>query len=361
MRSCGKVQRTTAAAPLRSLSEWGLAPIDARLAKDFPEYAALASPRPVAVTDAQAALRDDEALVLFLDTDARFKPLPEETFLWVVTRREMRWVRSDLGTGALQREVAALRCGLDATAWHGEGARRCAYLLKLPIEKAPMDNEPLPFDVMRAHLLYLSLFGDVRDLIAGKHLLVVPSGALTTLPFQVLVTTAPASDDLASASWLIRDHAITVLPSVASLFALRRLGKPSAAPKPMIGFANPLLDGDQKHSKDGAWHKQQARRARAETGCAATPKQRTAAQRAVSPSPSEVPQPTGLADLAHLRAQTPLPETADEVCAVARSIGADAADMRIGARATETEVKRLSGTGELAKYRILHFATHGLS
>jgi hypothetical protein len=38
-------------------------------------------------------------------------------------------------------------------------------------------------------------------------------------------------------------HAITVLPAVSSLKALRRVGKPSAAQRPMIGFANPLLDG----------------------------------------------------------------------------------------------------------------------
>ena len=48
-----------------------------------------------------------------LDTDGHFKPLPEETFVWVVTKREVRWVRSELGTAALRREVAALRCGLD--------------------------------------------------------------------------------------------------------------------------------------------------------------------------------------------------------------------------------------------------------
>ena len=61
-------------------------------------------------------IQDDEALVLFLDTDARFKPLPEETFVWVVTKTSLRWVRSDLGTEALGREVTALRCGLHDTA-----------------------------------------------------------------------------------------------------------------------------------------------------------------------------------------------------------------------------------------------------
>ncbi len=34
-------------------------------------------------------------------------------------------------------------------------------------------------------------------------------------------------------------------------------------------------------------------------------------------------------------------------------------DIQLGARATETAIKRLSETGELAKYRVIHFATHG--
>jgi hypothetical protein len=52
-----------------------LAAIDARigeldraLAKDFPEYAALASPGPLAIGDVQAMLKADEVLLLFLDT-----------------------------------------------------------------------------------------------------------------------------------------------------------------------------------------------------------------------------------------------------------------------------------------------------
>jgi hypothetical protein len=58
--------------------------------------------------------------------------------------------------------------------------------------------------------------------------------------------------------WLIRDHAITVLPSAASLVALRRTGRPSAAAKPMLGFANPLLDGNQGDPKFGAWYREEA-------------------------------------------------------------------------------------------------------
>jgi CHAT domain-containing protein len=335
-----------------------LATIDARLAKDFPDYAALASPKPIAVTDVQTVLREDEALVLFLDT-VEFKPLPEETFVWVVTSSDVRWARYDLGTNGLKREVAALRCGLDASSWYGDGGKQCADLLKLPIEKVPTVGDPLPFDVSRAHALYQSLFGEAADLIRGKHLLVVPSGALTTLPFQVLVTKPPTSTDMTSASWLIREHAITVLPSVASLAALRRTGRPSAAPKPMIGFGNPLLDGNQTHPQHGAYYKEQAQIARTRTSCASSVEKLSPTLRVVSRSLDVTSLSGQLADLNHLRMQAPLPETADELCEVARSVGASIADVRIGARATETEVKRLSSSGELATYRMLHFATHG--
>jgi CHAT domain-containing protein len=57
--------------------------------------------------------------------------------------------------------------------------------------------------------------------------------------------------------------------------------------------------------------------------------------------------------------QTPLPETTQELCAVARDLKADAKELRLGARATEHEVKALSASGKLAQYRIVHFATHG--
>ncbi len=54
-----------------------------------------------------------------------------------------------------------------------------------------------------------------------------------------------------------------------------------------------------------------------------------------------------------------IPETADELCAVAADLGAAPGEVYLGARATEALVKRLSQTGELAQFRIVHFATHG--
>ena len=98
-------------------------------------------------------------MVLFLDMPD-WKPTPEETFIWVVTKSDVRWVRSGLGASALKREVAALRCGLDYDgAWGAKGSR-CFELLKANYTELDRTQErPLPFDTVRAHALYTALFG----------------------------------------------------------------------------------------------------------------------------------------------------------------------------------------------------------
>jgi hypothetical protein len=137
--------------------------IDKRLAVSFPDYAALANPEPLAIDDVQKHLNPNEALVLFLDT-VQWKPTPEETFIWVVTKTASRWVRSDLGPKALKDHVDALRCGLDYEgSWTGT---RCFDLLNVVYTDADRwQGKPLPFQLRRAHKLYTSLFSQVADLI----------------------------------------------------------------------------------------------------------------------------------------------------------------------------------------------------
>jgi CHAT domain-containing protein/tetratricopeptide (TPR) repeat protein len=332
--------------------------IDIELKDKFPEYAALASPAPLSLADVQSLLGSDEALVLFLDTpEWKRKPTTEETFIWVVTKTNVRWVRSDLGTLSLQREVTALRCGLDYDGTWGAEGSDCSELLNSKYTEVDYRfGKPLPFDLERAHALYTALFGQVEDIIQGKHLLIVPSGALTQLPFQVLITKKPdqtASLDFRRAAWLVRNHALTVLPSVSSLKALRQLAKTSHANRTLIGFGNPLLDGpDARYAK---W----ASEARSKQSCPKAGDQRVAAQTIKRISLLPLKQRSGLVEVADVRSQVPLPETADELCAVARDLGVSGEDIRLGQRATETEIKRLSTEGELSKYRLLHFATHG--
>jgi CHAT domain-containing protein/tetratricopeptide (TPR) repeat protein len=333
--------------------------IDKRLVSDFPDYAALNRPDPLTVEEVQSQIRPDEALVLFLDTP-EWKPTPEETFTWIITKTDVRWVKSDLGTPALTREVAALRCGLDLTLWDDDRASgHCRDLLKTAPQRDRFDtviSATLPFDTARAHGLYRALFDGVEDLIRDKHLLIVPSGPLTQLPFQVLVTTpATASGDYKSTAWLARTHAITVLPAVSSLKALRRVGRPSAATKPMIGFGNPLLDGNPR---ERPWESQWAALAR-DKACNGLPLQWVTEATHKTRGVLRVARRDGHADLADVRSLMPLPDTADELCGVAKDLKLSPDDIWLGARATETNIKALSDQGKLAQYHVLHLATHG--
>jgi CHAT domain-containing protein len=339
----------------RSAIDKRLAVIDKRLAVDFPDYASLISPAPLAIEETQALLGADEALVLFLDTEA-LKPVPEETFIWVVTKMERRWVRSALGTKALQREVQALRCGLDIAALTGPA---CTERASQGQRQPGPGAKPMPFDLARAHDLYKNLLGPVEDLIKGKHLLIVPSGALTQLPFHVLVQKPAPSGDYKSAAWLVRDHAVSVLPAVSSLQALRRIAHRSSAVKPMIGFGNPLLDGPANHPQFDAHYKQLAQLARDNQHCRGLTSRPAAASLGLNRGITPMATRDGLAQVSQIRQLVPLPETADELCAVARDLNADGREIRLGANATEKEVKRLSASGELAQYRVVHFATHG--
>jgi CHAT domain-containing protein len=339
-----------------------LAAIDLQLAKGFPDYAAMASPAPASVTEVQAQLRADEALVLVLGTPA-WKPLPEESFIWVVTRSQIRWVRTGLGTKALTESVAALRCGLDKALWNdGAKSERCVQMLgAYRYDAGPLQNV-LPFDLERAHTLYKALLGPAEDLLAAKHLLVVAPGPLSTLPFHVLVAEPPKTALPADpagyrdVAWLGTRQPITVLPAVASLKALRQHAKASRAGRAYLGIGNPLLDGSA--DKD---HTRLARSAHNWQRCSAVPSRW---QLVASALDGRLPNlramlPARHADIEYVRRQVPLPETAFELCETARDLGMPESEVLLGGQATETAVKDLSEKGVLATYRVVHFATHG--
>jgi CHAT domain-containing protein len=224
-------------------------------------------------------------------------------------------------------------------------------------------NLQTQIDLGRAHELYKGLFGQIEDLIKDKRLLIVPSEPLTQLPFQVLVTEAPKTAlpssvaDYRQIAWLARRHAITLLPAVSSLKALRELAKASHAGEPYIGFGNPLLDGEPaKFKEDGP-----AAKLAREKRCEPTLRQGVASLLGLrGGTRSTMRSSGGIADVADIRSWAPLPETADELCDVAHDLGVDpTTHLYLGAAATETKVKQLSENGALAKYKIIHFATHG--
>ena len=289
----------------------------------FPEYAALVNPKPATVEQARAALRPGEALIATYVGEDR-------TYVWAIPEQgSVAFAAADIGREDLADTVALLRSALEPNA---------QTLGDIP-----------DFDVAAAYDLYELLLKPVE---AGwkraKSLLVVAHGALGYLP-PSLLPTAPV--ELVSESgalfsnhrdvpWLARSHAVTMLPSVASLATLR--GLPSGAPdrKAFAGFGDPLFSAEQAAHpvKVVALTSRGLRTRGLPVRLRAAPK--TAAM-----------DSAGLAQLPRL------PDTADEVRSIAVALKADLTkDVFLGERADEAAVKAM----DLSVYKVIAFATHGL-
>jgi CHAT domain-containing protein len=294
-------------------------------ASEFPDYAALSNPLPMTAKEIQALLSDNEAMVLFAVAD-------RASYVFALTRESFDWKPLPLGAEELSQKVAAFRRGLDI----GKASDASG--------KAGL------FDLALAHELYATLFGPVETLVKDKRsLLVAPSGALTALPFHLLVTEKPSAAipetfaGYRDAAWLLKRQAVSVLPSVASLKALRVFARNEPGTKPMTGFGDPLFNP----SLDGAGDNRAANRPAAS---------KVASRALVSTAYTDFWQGAGV-DRARLAAALPqLPDTADELNAVAKDLGVPASDIHLGSDASETTVK----TARLSEYRIVYFATHGL-
>lgn len=331
-----------------------LSRLEARLAAEFPQYSRLVTAEPVSLDDARAILAGDEVLVMFVELGARLG-LPAESHVLALTKAGLRWHVLDLPERPAGWRVPTLRCGLDEQAW-----RNAPQLCEQLTGRTWSDGGGRPpFRLARAHELYRELFGPIEDLLRGpdgrwRHILVQPAVALQVIPLQALVTAPPdedipaTEDGYRAAHWLGTRQPMTTLPSIASLYALRRLAGPSLAVDPYLGFGNPLLRG-----RDGL-----DTSAETKGGCEPRPGSGDVVRPLIA-SAARLGR-DGLADVAELRRLAPLPETVDELCAVARLLGGGDGSVVVGARATEARVKELSATGALARARILHFATHGL-
>jgi CHAT domain-containing protein len=266
--------------------------------RGFPDFVALSKPQPLTIEQTQELLVDDEALVT-VDLD-------KSSYIWVITKDRAEWKQLSVSAQDVSEEVIALRAGLNPDA-------------------------PEPFDRNLAYQLYQQVLGPIEDIISQKtRLSFVFDGALTSLPPQVLITTDPNGKGLASPDWLIRKYAVTVLPSIASLKTLRNKQSTVAAIKPMIGFGDPVFDRTMQ----------------------------TAGRHDVAVNRSLTSFYRGvIADTKALAEALPaLPETADELRAIAKILGAGSEDIKLGEAASVTTVKK----EPLANYRVVYFATDAL-
>lgn len=261
-----------------------------RLRKEFPRFVELARAEPVGVADVQRVLGSEEAFVAVTLGD-------KDSYLFVIRKNKAAFFKLDLTRAQAAQTVQALR----ATLVDGEKS----------------------FDIGKASDFYQRLLGPADALIAdARNLIVVPDGALESLPLSVLVTAPPAAKvtDYKQVAWLIRRQALTVLPAASSLVSLRSFPDARRPANPFAGFGDPDFTGPK-------------------------------GKRGVDTS-SLYKGSEAVAD--RLRALPRLPDTAEELRAEAKLLGAPDSSLHLGDNASVTTVKSL----DLSNTRVIAFATH---
>ena len=268
-----------------------LADADAALQAASPNYGQLVQ-QVVASGEVLKALAPGEALAsLFLGKDGGW--------VFVLRGDTVEAVRTDLGAGAVTGLVRRIR--------H-------------TVELADGANEPPAFDSTAAQALYAGTLGPAAPLLQGVDaLVVVPTGALLSLPFELMLTGPAAASDLAHAPWLMQRFAITHVPAAANFVTLRRTAGASRATQPWFGF------GDFKP---------------------------------VTLAQARATFPAGACqDSAQLFAGLPpLPFAARELTAARLLTGAPVQSALLGPAFTKPRVLG----ADLRPFRVLHFATHAL-
>ena len=294
--------------------------------KRFPDYANLIDPRPVSLDQLRKVLAPDEALLSFYLGESR-------SFVWAVPASgQVAFAAAPLSAAKLDEEVHALRRALEPNA---------STLGEIPA-----------FDTDRAYKLYAALLQPIESgWRSAKSLLVVPHGALGELPLALLPT-GPGKPGAAGAlpfaeyqkvPWLLRQVAVTQLPSATSLVTLRTLPAGNPSRRAFLGFGDPWFnEAEAKEAQSGGGSGTVIASRGGGKGLhivlRSAPKTETAASASVASLPR-------------------LPETADEVRNIAIALKADpAADVFLGAKANEETVR----TADLAHRRVVMFATHGL-
>lgn len=305
-------ERTDLEARLKTLQEQADS-LERQLLAANPRYSQLVSSQ-ASLADLQKVITKDEAYVKVLLLDSRGYGL-------LVTPDKVEPYAIELNRGTAGAAVRRLRAPFEA-------------------------EDTLPaFDVAESYKLFRELFGPVaNDVIAAKHLIYEPDGALISLPVATLVTADPsallakvedgADPDYRQVSWLGAKTDSALVLSAAS-FMQSRAFAPSRATQSFLGFADPATPAKSD--------------TRAYSGMV-----RRAVSLRSERDLSNVCENTRLA----LLQMPPLPDTADEVRAVGASIGGvKPEDIIVGGEFTDRAVKNRN---DLSDYKVLYFATHGL-
>jgi CHAT domain-containing protein/Tfp pilus assembly protein PilF len=188
--------------------------LEARMRAESPRFAALSPAQPLSLVEIQAEVLDADTVLL------EYAVSKEGSYLWVVSRDGLEAHR------------------LPEAETMESKARRAYELLATPVEATLPPSDELP-RLLRE--LGETLLQPAAPEIAGKRIVVVPTGALQFLPFTVLPD--PSHPD----SPLVAGHEVVGLPSASVAAFLRRGRAGRRTPAGTLAvFADPVFSANDE-------------------------------------------------------------------------------------------------------------------
>jgi CHAT domain-containing protein len=325
LRASEEQKRALASQITALATDYERAQADLRAAS--PHMAELVEPRPASVGEIQQSVLDPGTLLL------EYSLAKERSFLWAVTDSSIH--SFVLPAGA---EIDRL-------------ARRCYELLtergkhlkfETPEERqqrvASADRE---YNDAAARLSAM-LLGPAAALIGDKRLVIVADGALEYVPFAALPDPSSVQKRGGVGAPLIAAHEVLSLPSASVLGVLRKeLGGRRPAPWAVAVLADPVFDSQDPRAQTPR-QPETARTLSSRNGLTAAPGTASRDQGGSQDTSEERP--------------TRLPFTRTEAEAI---LGLAPRQSELVALDFDASVKTATSPA-MGRYRILHFATHGV-
>jgi CHAT domain-containing protein len=310
--------------------------LDTQLRRDSPRYAALIEPQSLNLNQIQRELLDDNTLLL------EYSLADRRSFAFVVTQTFIKAVELPK---RIEIELVAKRLGTALTARNLAVTRESPSQRKTRFAKANIEYTEAVSQLSRM------VIDPVASLLGEKRILVVADGALRLIPFALLQLPAKSDSTAAkTARLLIDEHEIVSLPSASVLAVQRReVQGRKTAPYAVAVLANPVFDSADPRvrivKKAGGGQSEPAKQAKLTGNPAAD--QSTA----VKGLPESV--------MTAIRSTTVswLPHSLQEAKAIE-----DVAPRGQAMLALDFKASRATATSQaLSQYRIVHFATHGIT
>lgn len=348
--------------------------LEAQLRSRSPRFAALTKPEPATLSEIQQQL-DAETLLLEYALGEKY------SYVWAVTRDSIDGIELP---GRDQIEAIARRVTNSITARNREEKNQSIQQAQLRFERAEKDYTEA------ALALSKMVLEPVSSLLGQKRLVIVADGALQLVPFAALPVPASFEPSLSSHNplggpeTLITRNEIVTLPS-ASVLALQRreLENRKPAPLAVAVIADPVFDLDDVRVAQATRNSNQHSRTLAKTGQAGAVPPPTGSSAPVihnesgpATRPPLASQPTASSQAASGSSNGPtalasalrdvgldpngkmprLVRSRQEATAIMRAASPDQSFGALDFKAS----RKTAMSAELSKYRIIHFATHGV-